>query len=74
MHDELRRILKWSVIGAIIAFGIDWLVTGGLPFGHRVTLGLMAAGAGFVTAALLAANFVADEEHGSKDPGGAEHH
>ncbi len=68
MQAEVRRILKWGVVGALAALAIDLMVSGGLPPGHRVTLGLMAAGAGLVTGALLAANFAKHEEtdsHGS---------
>lgn len=70
MNDAIRKILKWAVIGAVVAFGIDWMVSGGWPIGHRLTLGLMCAGGGFVTAALLAANFAPDEETESHGPSG----
>lgn len=68
MDARVKKIVKWAVIGAVVAFVIDWLVSGGMPMGHRVVLGIMAAGAGFVTAALLAANFSPDDETKSHGP------
>jgi hypothetical protein len=63
---ETKRIVKWAVIGAVVGFGIVMLVSGRMPTGIRVTCGLIAAGAGCVTAALCAANFSHDgETHGS---------
>ena len=59
---EARKILKFAVIGAFVAFGIVMLVSDGMPTGQRVTNGLMCAGAGFVTGALLAANFGKEDE------------
>ena len=60
-----KSLLKWGTIGALIGFGIVMLVSGGQPLGHRICFGLVAAGAGCVTAALCAANFTGDETHGS---------
>jgi hypothetical protein len=68
MDASVKKIVKWAVIGGLVAFVIDWIVSGSVPMGHRVVMGLMAAGAGFVTAALLAANFSADEETGTHGP------
>ena len=70
MNDEIRKILKWSVIGGVVAAGITILISGGMPIGIRVTCALMAFGAGAITAALLAANFAKDEETDSHGPSG----
>jgi hypothetical protein len=59
-----KSLLKWGAIGAVIAAGIVVLVSGGQPLGHRICYGLVAAGAGFVTAVLCTANFTGDETHG----------
>lgn len=71
MNDEIRKILKWSVIGGVAAAGITVLVSGTEPTGHRVAFALMAFGAGVVTAALLAANFAKNEgeSHGPPSHG-----
>jgi len=68
MNEVMKKVLRWGVIGSVVGFVTVWLVSGGMPLGHRVTCGLMAAGGGLVTFALLAANFAKDEEsesHGS---------
>lgn len=72
MDQAIAKIVKWGVIGGLVAAGITILVSGGMPIGIRVTCALMAFGAGVVTAALLAANFAKHEEgesHGPSNPG-----
>jgi hypothetical protein len=62
MNSAIRKILKWAYGGAVVAFLIVMLVSSGESTPVRICFGLMCAGAGFVTGALLAANFSADEE------------
>lgn len=57
MNAELKKVLRWAVIGALVAFVIDFALTGGWPLSTRITLGIMCSTAGMVTGALLAANF-----------------
>lgn len=77
MHATMRKILVWSFVGGIVAFIIDWMVSGGQPIGHRIMLGLMCFGGGFVTGGMIAANFAKDEDdshaggHGAHGSGGA---
>jgi hypothetical protein len=71
MNAAVKSILKWGTFGALAAFLTVWWVSDGMPIAHRVTCGLMAAGGGLVTFALLAANFKADEE--TEEPGSLPH-
>src|SRR5205814_123701 len=61
-NDAMRTVVKWSLLGAAVAFVTVMLISGGQRTALRVTCGLMAAGAGAVTFALLCANFAKDEE------------
>ena len=68
--DATRRIVKWACFGGIALFVVDWFISGGETMSVRVTLGLMCAGGGFVTAGLLAAVFAGDsKERQSWQPG-----
>ena len=65
MNPQIKRILKWAVIGAIVGASIDWFVSSGESMGVRICLGLMIAGGGGVTGALVCAMFTADDtDHG----------
>ena len=63
MNAQIKRILRWALGGALIAFFIDWFISSDQILSIRICFGLMVAGAGAVTGALLCANFTADEEH-----------
>lgn len=66
---SVGKIIKWATLGALGAFGTVMLVSSGMVTGVRITCGVMAAGAGFVTAALLCANF---GEEGEDAPSSAD--
>jgi len=71
MNAEGKKVLKWSLLGGLVALGIDWLVSGTQPTSTRITVGIMCFLAGFVTGGLLAANF--QKDHGDapdQTPGG----
>ena len=68
MNAELKRIVKWAVVGAIAGFVTVILVSKGMPMGHRITCGLMAAGGGLVVFAMVAANFSKDNESHESAP------
>ena len=70
MHPELKRILRWAFIGGLVALAIDWWYSGTQQTSTRVALGIMCFGGGFVTAALLAANFSTEHDDA---PGGSSH-
>ena len=62
MHAEIKKLLLWAVVGAVVGFVTVWLVSSSMPTGHRVTCGLMAAGGGLVVFAMIAANFTPHDE------------
>jgi hypothetical protein len=66
MNAQIKRILRWALVGAVVAFVIDWFIASDQILSIRICFGLMVAGAGAVTGALLCANFTADEEHPSE--------
>jgi hypothetical protein len=61
MNSEVKKVLRWSIIGGFVALAIDLAVSGTQPMGIRVAVGIMCFGAGFVTGGLLAANFAKNE-------------
>lgn len=64
MNVEGKKVLRWSIIGGVVALAIDWAVSGTQPMSIRVTVGIMCFLAGFVTGGLLAANF--QKDHGDE--------
>ena len=84
MNAQIKRIMRWALGGAVIAFVIDWIISSDQILSIRICFGLMVAGAGAVTGALLCANFTADEDepleghaagHGpTPTPGPEQHH
>ena len=68
MNPQIKRIVRWAEIGAVVAFLIDLAVSSGETFGVRVCLGFMVAGAGAVTGALLCAMFTADDTDDAHAP------
>jgi hypothetical protein len=58
---QVRRIVKWAAGCAIVGFVANWWLSSGEATGIRVCFGLMVAGAGAITGALLCANFTADD-------------
>jgi branched-subunit amino acid transport protein len=76
MNPQVKRILKWAVLGALVAVVVNIFVTTGESTSVRVCFGLLVAGAGAVTGALLCANFTADEEKPAEGhaPGHEQHH
>lgn len=62
MNAEGKKVLRWSILGGVVALVIDWLVSGTQPTSTRITVGIMCFLAGFVTGGLLAANF--QKDHG----------
>lgn len=64
MNVEGKKVLRWSLIGGVVALVIDWAVSGTQPTSTRVTVGIMCFLAGFVTGGLLAANF--QKDHGDE--------
>ncbi len=73
MNASVSKILRWSVIGGVVAFAIDWLVSGGQPLGTRIMVGIMCFGAGFVTGGMIAANFSPDPDAPPSGHGGSGH-
>ncbi len=61
MNSEVKKVLRWSFIGGVIALLIDWAISGTQPLGIRVAVGIMCFGGGLVTGGLLAANFGKEE-------------
>lgn len=75
MNPQIKRILRWALYGALVAFLIDWFISTDQILSIRICFGLMVAGAGAVTGALLCANFTADaDEPLEGDSPGQEHH
>jgi hypothetical protein len=62
MNPQIKRILRWAAYGAAVAFVIDWFISSNEILSIRICFGLMVAGAGAVTGALLCANFTADAD------------
>ena len=62
MNAQIKRILRWALGGAAVAFIIDWIISSDQILSIRICFGLMVAGAGAVTGALLCANFTADAD------------
>ena len=62
MNAQMKKILRGALYGAVVAFVIDWFISSGEILSIRICFGLMVAGAGAVTGALLCANFTADED------------
>jgi FtsH-binding integral membrane protein len=70
MNSQLKKILRWALYGAVVAFVIDWFISSNEILSIRICFGLMVAGAGAVTGALLCANFTADADEPLEAAGG----
>ena len=53
MNPQVKRIVKWAGIGAAVAFFTNLWLTSDQSTGVRICFGLLVAGAGAVTGALL---------------------
>ena len=65
---QVRRIVKWAVICAVLGAVANLYFSSGEATGIRVCFALMVAGAGAITGALLCANFTADDSDPSIPP------
>jgi len=65
---QVRRIVKWAVICAVLGGVANLWFSSGEATGIRICFALMVAGAGAVTGALLCANFTADDSDPSIPP------
>ena len=65
---QVKRIVKWALIGALIGAIANFWLSSGEATGIRVCFALMVAGAGAITGAMLCANFTADDSDPSIPP------